>query len=256
VKERWIVSAIASSLIVFACVFGGALFGMFLRAVLPAHHLDDDAKDVIKLGMGLIATMTALVLGLLIATAKGSYDTQEVEVTQLSAKILFLDRTLARYGPETKDVRNLARGVVARAVDRAWPEVGTLSSRLEPRGGADVLYEGIQELSPKNDAQRSFKAQALTILSDVAQTRWLMFQQRGSSFSKLFLVVVVSWLTIIFISFGLYAPRNATVIGTLLVCALSVSGAILMILELDRPFDGLIRISPAQLRDAIAVLGR
>jgi len=249
-------SAIAASLIVFVCVFGGALVGMLLRAVLPAHHFDDDTKDVIKMGMGLVATMTALVLGLLIATAKGAYDTQKDEVTQLSAKIIFLDRTLARYGPETKDVRNLARGVIARAIDRAWPEAGTRSSRLEPRGGADVVYEGIQELSPKNDAQRSFKIQALSILSDVAQTHWLMFQQRGSSLSTLFLVTVVSWLTIIFISFGLYAPRNATVIATLFVCALSVSGAILLILELDRPFEGLIQISPAQLRSTIAILGR
>jgi hypothetical protein len=249
-------SAIATSLIVFTCVFGGALFGMLLRAVLPAHHFDDDTKDLIRMGMGLIATMTALVLGLMIATAKGAYDTQKDEVTQLSAKIILLDRILAHYGPETKDVRNLVRGAVAREVDRIWPKDRTRSSELEPGRGAEAPYDRIQALSPKDDAQRSLKVQALSILTDISQTRWLMFQQSGSSFSMLFLVVVVSWITIIFISFGLYAPRNATVIVTLLVCALSVSGAILLILELDKPFEGLIQISPAQLRDTLMVLGQ
>ena len=249
-------SAIVTSLIVFACVFGGALFGMLLRAVLPAHHFDDDTKDVIKLGMGLIATMTALILGLLIASAKGSYDTQKAEVAELSAKVIFLDRVLARYGPETKEIRNLLRGSVEREIDRVWPKDRARAPQLEPGGSAGIGHGKIQDLSPKDDAQRSLKAQALSILTDIQQTRWLMFVQRGSSFPMLFLVVVVSWLTIIFTSFGLFAPRNATVIATLLVCALSVTAAILMILELNTPFEGLIQISPAQLRDTLMVVGQ
>lgn len=248
--------AIVTSLIVFACVFGGALFGMFLRAVLPAHHFDDDTKDVIKLGMGLVATMTALILGLLIASAKGSYDTQKSEVAELSAKVIFLDRVLARYGPETKEIRNLLRGSVEREVDRVWPKDRARAPQLEPGGAAGIGHDKIQDLSPKDDAQRSLKAQAFGLLTDIQQTRWLMFVQRGSSFPMLFLVVVVSWLTMIFTSFGLFAPRNATVIATLLVCALSVTAAILMILELNTPFEGLIQISPAQLRDTLSVLGQ
>jgi hypothetical protein len=247
---------IATSVIVFACIFGGAVLGMFLRGVLPAHHFDDDTKDIIKLGMGLIATMTALILGLLIASAKGSYDTQKAEVAELSAKVIFLDRVLARYGPETKEVRNLLRATLEREVDRVWPNDRARAPQFEPGGSATLPYDKIQELSPKDDAQRSLKALALSILTEIQQTRWLMFAQRGSSFPMLFLVVVVSWLTLIFISFGLYAPRNATVIATLFVCALSVTGAILMILELNTPFEGLIQISPAQLRGTLSVLGR
>jgi hypothetical protein len=247
---------IATSVTVFACIFGGALLGMFLRGVLPAHHFEDDTKDVIKLGMGLVATMTALVLGLLIATAKGSYDAQKDEVTQLSAKVILLDRTLAHYGPETKDIRNLIRGAIDREIGRVWPEDRARAPQMEPGGSAATPYEKILELSPKDDAQRTLKALALSIGMEIQQTRWLMFAQRGSSFSMLFLVVVVSWLTLIFISFGLYAPRNATVIATLFVCALSVTGAILMILELNTPFEGLIQISPAQLRGTLSVLGQ
>jgi hypothetical protein len=247
---------IATSVTVFACIFGGALLGMFLRGVLPAHHFDEDTKDVIKLGMGLIATMTALILGLLIASAKGSYDTQKAEVAELSAKVIFLDRVLARYGPETKDFRILMRATLEREIDRVWPEDRARAPHLEPGGAASFPYDKIQELSPKDDSKRALKIQAIGIMAEIERTRWLMFAQRGSSFSMLFLVVVVSWLTLIFISFGLYAPRNATVIATLFVCALSVTGAILMILELNTPFEGLIQISPAQLRDTLSVLGR
>ena len=249
-------SAIVTSLIVFACVFGGALFGMLLRAVLPVHHFDDDTKDVIKLGMGLVATMTALILGLLIASAKGSYDTQKSEVAELSAKVIFLDMTLARYGPETKEIRNLVRASMEREIDRVWPKDRARAPQFGPGGSAASPYEKVLGLSPKDDAQRSIKALAFSLMTDIRQTRWLMFVQRGSSFPMLFLVVVVSWLTMIFISFGLFAPRNATAIATLLFCALSVSAAILMVLELNTPFEGLIQISPAQLRDTLMVVGQ
>ena len=159
--------AIVTSLIVFACVFGGALFGMLLRAVLPAHHFDDDTKDVIKLGMGLVATMTALILGLLIASAKGSYDTQKSEVAELSAKVIFLDRVLARYGPETKEIRDLLRGSVEREINRVWPKNRARAPQLEPGRSAGIELDKIQELSPKDDAQRAYKAQALGILTDI-----------------------------------------------------------------------------------------
>src|SRR5271163_2511215 len=91
--------------IIMACVFGGALTGMVLRLILPEHHLSTDSKDVVRLGIGLIATMSALVLALLVASAKSSYDAQKTEVTQISANIVLLDLALAHYGPETKDIR-------------------------------------------------------------------------------------------------------------------------------------------------------
>jgi hypothetical protein len=107
-------SSIAISSIVFACVFGGAMLGMFVHAVLPQHHLSSESKDVVKLAMALVATLCALVLSLLIASAKGSYDAQSSELTQMSAKVVLLDRVLAHYGPETKETRDLLRGSVAR----------------------------------------------------------------------------------------------------------------------------------------------
>jgi len=243
--------------IVLACVFGGALLGMALRLILPEHHLSMESKDVIKLGMALTATMSALVLALLINSAKSSFDAQRSEVTQISANIILLDRVLAHYGPETKEARDLLRVSAAGMTDRIWRATGTGPTELEPRVvAAEAFYDKIQELSPQNEVQRSLQAQALKLSVDIGQTRWLLFEQRGRSIPMPFLALLVFWVTIIFLSFGLFAPPNATVIATLFLCALSVSGAIFMILELDRPFGGLIQISSAPLRNAIANLGK
>lgn len=245
------------SCVVFGFVFGGALVGALLRKTLPEHHLSADSKEIVKMGMGLIATMTALVLGLLVASAKSSYDTDKGEVVQLAAKIVFLDRVLANFGPETHDVRDVLRRSLTNAIERMWPDEKSQHSQLDPTASsAEELYKGILQLSPQNDTQQSLKAQAVSIASEIGQARWLLFEQSGSSISMPFLFVVVLWLTVIFISFSLFAPLNTTVLTTLLVCALSVSCAILLILELDQPFDGLIHISSSSMRNALAHLGK
>ena len=250
-------SPITISVIALACVFGGALLGIFLHTSLPQHHLAADSKDIVKLGMGLVGTMSALVLGLLVASAKGSYDAQSTELTHMSANIAVLDRVLAHYGPESKEARDLLRGAVARILDQMWSKDGTGASSEAPSfAGGEILYDKIQRLSPKSDMQHSLQTQALSIGMDIGKTRWLMFEQATTSVSMPLLVVLVLWLTVIFISFGLFAPFNATVVASLFVAALSVSGAIFLILEMYGPYSGLIQISSAPLRAALAQLGQ
>jgi hypothetical protein len=243
--------------IVLACVFGAAMIGMALRTILPEHHMSADSKDVIKLAVGLTATMSALVLALLIASAKGSYDAQKNELIQMSANAVLLDRVLAHYGTDTKDAREVLRASVDRIIEQIWPSEGNRASQSGANtASGEILLDKIQELSPQNEGQRSLQAQAQKMAIDLGQTRWLLIEQRGSSIPMPFLVLLIFWVTIIFLSFGLFAPRNATVIGALLLCALSVSGAIFMILELDRPFEGLIQISSAPLHNAAANIGK
>jgi hypothetical protein len=246
--------------IVFVCILGGTVLGMLLRAWLPDEHLSADTKDVVKLGMGLIGTMTALVLGLLVASAKSSFDTQRTGLAQLSANIILLDRALAHYGPEAKDARDMLRSSVTDLLEQTWPGENPQAAQAGAGGGTEGKYEGlyerIQQLTPKTDSQRDLKAQALKTGTDIAQTRWLMFAQKGSSVPVPFLVVMVAWLTLLLASFSLFAPRNMTVFVTLLICTLAVSSAIFLILELDRPFNGMIQISSAPLRNALAQLGR
>jgi hypothetical protein len=250
-------SSLEISSIAFVCVFGGALVGLALRSIVPEHHLSGDTKDAVKVGMSLVATMAALVLGLLVASAKTSYDQQRNEMTELSSKIVLLDRVLVHYGPETKDERNLLRNAATRILDQTWSTGGAGHSRSEPpASGNEVLYDKLQALTPTDETQRSLKAQALTMMMGIGQTRWLMYEQTAEPISVPLLIVLILWLTIIFISFGLLAPANLTVAASYFAAALAVSSAIFLILEMYSPYSGLLRISSTTLRAAIAQLGR
>ena|SRR5215472_7789521 len=249
-------SSAAISFIVFTSVFGGALAGMLLRRSLPQEHLSGDSKETVKLGMAFVSTMCALVLGLLISSAKNFYDTQSAELNQMSADVVTLDRLLAHYGPEAKDAREALRNTVIQILDRIWPRKRTQSSEAPPsEKSAESLLDEIQSLSPKDDKQRSLEAQALSIAVGIGRIHWLMYEQSNASFSHAFLVVMVFWLIVVFISFGLFAPRNAIATGSLFAAALAISGAIFLILEMYMPFSGLMQISAAPLRSALAHLG-
>src|ERR1700726_3950277 len=251
-------SAIALSCVAFACIAGGVLLGFFLRNTLPEHHLSSDAKDVVRLGTGLVGTIAALVLGLLIASAKNSFDTQRGQVRQMTANIVLLDELLDQYGPEASRARGLFRSSVDIVVDRIWHENSSGASTAGPfkaSAAGEAFYAKLQELSPQNDAQRSLQTRAIQISTDIAQTRLLLFAQTDNSIPMPFLVVLIFWLTIIFASFSLFARPSAIVIGSLLIFALSAAGAIYLILELGQPFAGLMQISSAPLRNALTPLG-
>ena len=244
-------SPLAISVVIFVCVYGGAMAGLALRSRLPEPHRSTETRDVVKLGMGLVATMSALLLGLLISSAKSSYDTQKTELTQVTARLVFLDHVLAHYGPETKEIRTLVRKASFHLVSQLWPSTPAAPAVGDP----GIIFDQIQALAPKDEAHRLLQAQALTLAIELGQTRGLMIEQQGSSVSTALLGVVVFWLAIIFVSFGMFAPANATVRTALLVCALSVSCAIFLILEMDRPFEGLLQIPSAQMRQTFAHLG-
>jgi hypothetical protein len=241
------------------CVFGGVLLGMLLQKVLPQHHLASDSKDTVKVGAGMLATLTALVLGLLVSSAKGSFDAMNAGIAQTGAKIILFDHILSDYGPETKEVREQLRHTVASVIERIWPEkkggVGGLRA-LESVDAAETLQAKLRELTPKNDLQKSLLTQASQIGSDVLQTRLLLMEGQQNTLPTSFLVLLIFWLTGLFISFGLFAPRNGTVLAVLLICALSVSSAIFLVLEMDRPLDGFIKASNAPLRKAVELIGK
>ena len=245
--------------IVFACAFGGAMLGIFLQRVLPPSHLRPESKDVIKLGTGLIATMAALVLGLLVGSAKTSFDSQTSGFHELATNIILLDRTLSRYGPDAKPARDQLRGTVTSTIERLWPKSGSPTVGLSDATittDAGALYDSIRSLSPHDDFQRSLQTQALQIGADLARSRWQLSQPDDGSLPIPFLVVLAFWLFVLFSSFGLFSPQNATVITVLFVCALSVAGAVFLIVDLDQPFEGLLHISSGSLRGALAQLGQ
>ncbi len=247
---------LATSIFVFACAFGGALLGMFIHRLLPDRHLSPESKDVVRLGMGLVATTLALVLGLLVASAKGFYDTQTNEVTQMAANVILLDRVLAHYGPETAEVRAALRNTLSGQIEFMWASAPNETPNRPGARAGEVVFDKLQELSPKDDRQRAMQSQALNLAVQLGQTRWLMFEQKSVPVPKLLLIMLVFWLMALFISFGLFAPPNFTVVAGLFVAAGAVCGAIFLILEMYFPYSGLIQVSSAPLRAALAQLGR
>jgi hypothetical protein len=252
-------NSILISVIVFACVFAGALIGTFLHARLPEHHRDGDSREVIKLVMGLIATIAALVLSLLIASGHSSYDTQESEVRQLAAHLGLVDRMLANYGPETAGARALLRQIVTADMARIWPETGGGNANLPSftdRVRGEDLFRMVAGLAPATDAQRFSQARALHTLTEMTNTRRLMSEQASGSLAWPFFVVLVFWLIVLFLGFGLFARFNATVFTAFFVGALSVGGAIFLILEMNSPYSGVMQISNAPMRHALDELGK
>lgn len=246
--------------LIFGCTFGSALLGMLLRARLPEEHLSHDTKETVKLATGIVGTMTAVLLGLLVASAKSTFDTQRNGIAQLAANTIMLDRTLAHLGEEARDVRPLLRDSVTDFLNKTWPEENAQSSSKSPSTGTEGRYETlldkVLQLTPKTDAQKTLQSQSLKLIMDTGELRWLLYSQRESSISVPLFVMMVFWLAISFASFGLFAPRNATAIIALAGCALAVASALFLILELDRPFRGMIRISSAPVHKTLEQLGR
>ncbi len=253
-------SAILISIIAFGCVFGGAVVGLFLRPKLPAHHLSDDSRSAVQMGTGLLATLAALVLGLLISSAKTSFDAINATLAQGAAKIVLLDRAMAHYGPETKQARDLLRQSVASRIKMIWPEDKSAIVGWKTFETSPVVMESVQEkvmeLVPQNDSQRLFQSQALQINDELLQSRWLAIEHAQIPFPTIFLAILLLWLTLLFASIGVLAPKNTTVVAVLLVCAISVSGAIFLIQELNSPLEGVMKVSNAPLVKALEHMER
>ena len=254
-KPLWI------GIVVFICTLGGSVVGMWLRGILPTHHLRDESRDTVRLGIGLVATLTALVLGLMTASAKSSFDGLNTAIKNAAADIIATDRVLARYGPETKDIRATLKRVVEHRIQMTWPEGRrrpAQTAKLDVTQATETgewVVDQIRALTPPTAAQQWLQARALEQSEAMLRTRWVVLGELGTAIPWPFLIILVFWLAITFMSFGLHAPANATVLAVLLLCALSVAGAVFLTLEMDGPFDGLMQVSAEPLRYALTRLG-
>ncbi len=252
-------NAIMIASITFVCTFGSAWLGTVIRSMLPQSHIAKESQDVVRLGMGLVATMTALLLGLVTASAKGTFDSTDVAVRNSAVNTVMLDRDLARYGPETAPTRDLIRRAVVARIESMRPAKGAAPlslNRDEIVSPAEEAQNQILALTPGTDTQRWIKSEALSLTDEIVRSRWRVLGSSVSTVPRAFLAVVIFWLTATFASFGLFAPRNGTVLFAFFIASLSVAAAIFLILELDGPFDGLIRISMEPFRYALDHIGK
>jgi hypothetical protein len=242
--------------IVLAAILVGAFAGMKVREHLPEDHLTDETKHLVSVSMAVVATVSALVLGLLISNANTTFTRLGGDVTVSSAQILRLDHILRRYGPETEPARNMLLQYAEHKAGDLFP-----ANSANVHLGNPVTYEllqGLEEallsLKPANRRDEWWLGQAMTLAGKIGDTRWLLAQQIGQGTPKAFVALLVFWLTLLFASFGLFAPRNLTCAVTLTLCALAVAGAITMILELEQGFGGVVRISSEPMRHAVQIL--
>ena len=252
-------SSLAIAFVTLACMLGGMTLGLLLRHFLPDHHTKDDSKDIMKTAAGMMATLVALIIGLLVSSAKSTFDQTNSSITQSGAKLITLDHVLSRYGPEANGVRQHLKSVVIAGMERIWPGDNAHKTSLEEAAkaaGMEEVYDKIRALTPKDESHQYLKSQALQLGSDLMQSRWMLVEQSQSQLPPVFLCVLVFWLTVLFAGFGLLAPRNLTAISGLSICAVSMAGAILLILELNRPLEGAIKVSNAPLQKALDFMGK
>lgn len=236
---------IVIGLISFAAIFGGALVGLFVRRRLPGHHLSSETQSVVTVSVAVIGTLSALVLGLMISAANSSFSKRSDEVRDLSLQVIRMERNLRRYGPGD-DARAKIRAWAAIKLEQLSPKKG--QSPPSPQKGIETL-ESVQDallaMTPKDERQKYLHTLCLTLSSTVIHERWSLEQRAGHSLPVPFLVLLIFWLAIVFASFGLFAPANATSIVALFLCSVAVSGGIYLIEELDNPLSGLIQV-PAE----------
>ena len=251
--------SVTKSVIALACVFGAALLGMFFSKRMPDEYHASDSKDVVRLVMGLVVTTVAIALGLLVGSAKTFYDTQNAEMAEIAANYVLMDRLLGQYGPDASDARGALRTILARQLEERKQLLGSSKTYSDIKSGAavgEMIVDKLQMLSPKDDNQKFLKQECLNLQVQLGQIRWLMFAQNTVPFPKFLLVMLIAWLILLFVSFGIFAPRNLLVLAGFLASAAAVCGAILLILEMYNPQSGLIRVSDAPLRAAMTQLGR
>jgi hypothetical protein len=260
-------SSTTLALVTFAALALGITLGTTLRRRLPEHHLREESREVLQTASGILATLVALVMGLLVSSAKGAFDQAGAEITGAGATAIVLDRALAEYGPEAAPIRADLRRVVAAILGRLWPDQAAEDvARLPAEDaaadaanrptGLDDLQHRIRRLDPPDDLRKAVRDHAVEKCEDLIDTRWLMVEQSQNPLPPVFLVILVAWLAVLATGLGLLAPRNATTVLALVVCAASMSGAIFLIMELNRPFQGTIQVSPSPLQNALRVLGR
>ena len=252
-------SSLSLSLIVLAVVLSGSFVGSHIRSRLPKHHLEGDTRDIVKAGIGLLATLAALVLGLIIASAKNSFDAKTEEVQSAAVKLMHLDRSLRELGSAGAPAREELLQIVKKRVNMVWgardaPQA--VLETLDQKPNLETLERAIRAVPAKDEAERGAVAKSLQSTEELAQVRALVIAHAGSAIIMPLLVLLVFWFTVIMAGLNLFAPPNVTTLTFNVVCALSIGGAIFLILEMDQAFGGLIQVSDAPLRAALSALER
>lgn len=247
------------ALTAFLFTFVGVGGGWLIKRLLPGHQVPDSCKEIVKTASGLMATLVALVIGLLVSSAKSSYDITNNSLTQLGAKSIILDRIMQRIGPDAQPLRVAMARALEGAMEKIWPSDFSKAPDMEAiekdRDGGEIL-ERISALPAKTEEQKKLRDQAEKTMAEILQARWYIIEQNQNVLPPMLIAMLILWLTILYLFFSLLAPHNGLALFSLAFSALSVSTALFIIMELNRPFQGVVRVSKAPLEKALQIMTR
>jgi hypothetical protein len=252
----------ANSLLVaalaFVWIFGAAILGFVVQRFIPGTHFSADSRDAAKLGAGLVATLAALILSLLISSTKGTFDRVNDQLNEVGANYIHLDRLLANYGPDTAPIRAALRAALETKLQAIWPEESANSTVIPFTAPShfERMAAEITSLKPANAYQAQLKTGSLQLNDNLIQERFLIEVIGEGSVPPLLMVIPVIWVSFLTFLYALFSPRNSTVVAVLLVCSLSIAAAIFLIDEMAGPLDGYIKVPSAPLRFALDQLGQ
>jgi hypothetical protein len=244
------------TLVVFAVILAGTFAGLKVRDHIPKQHLTDETRNLVAVSTAVVATVSALVLGLLISNANTSFTRLGGEVTALSAEILRLDHILRRYGADAEPARSTLEQYAEQKSADLFPD-NPADVRLSNPSTYELLQrfeDMLLALKPANARDQWWLTQAMILAAKIGDSRWLLAQQVGQGTPKAFVALLVFWLALLFASFGLFAPRNLTSVAIQILCALAVAGAVGMFLELEQGFGSMVHISSQPMRQAVKTL--
>lgn len=242
-------------LVAFALIFGAAILGFALGKILPDQYRGGPTEKVVQNAVRMISLLSVLVLGLLVATAKGKFDASDGQSVRFAGSLMLLHAELVNYGPETDEIKDLLKKLTIASIAETW----NLKDAVKPAPDdppipqlIETMQAKLLTLPPGSEYQRAMAKSAVEIVADLQRTRWLRKALEADDSPHVFVWVLMAWISILFLAFGLYAPPNLVTIAALLVCALSIAGAIGLVVDLESPFSGLVAVSPGPMQEALA----
>ena len=266
-------SELESAVFVFLLLLAGTAAGVFVRPLLPEEHKAQETVKLVQLVVGMLVTFAALVLGLLTASAKTVFDSADNDMRVYASALIELDDTLRQYGSDADPTRLILRTYTAAAIASTWPKEtpppGNYYPKVQaPQRASDHIDSRIlgsmletaqrqaRELQPIDAFHQRLATRALDQFNRLIEQRWKLVEEARGTISTPFNGILDFWLLIIFLCFGLIAPRNALALVVITLGAVSIASAVFVILDLDAPFTGWIVVPSQPMRDALAYLNR
>lgn len=246
-QSVWIAAA------TFACLLAASLLMMHWYPRLSSRHRDEDTNTVIRLVANIFVVMTSLVFGLMINSAKNTYESIDASFHAYATDLIIFDRTLRTYGESAQQTRGLLVTYLERAI--ANPYRGDEALQHRKSQAAQYLDDIGKSLARVRPADRFHETLMLDIRQQyhgLIEQRWRIVEQSEGAIPGPLIGMLIAWMTLIFATFGYRAPRNPMVIGMFTVSALLIAASVYLVLDMDIPFHGPIQISDEPLRRALA----